>query len=221
MSPIPGERAQADALYRSLLALLMDRLDVGEVEALIPGIRRQMADRCFLNFSLFQSLPDAWGIGQVFPVMPIHRLHEAPDAQAILVDVTCDSDGKIERFPLHEGLSETLPLHSLAPGEEYYLGIFLTGAYQEILGDLHNLFGDTHAVHVRLDDGGYELEQVVEGESVSEVPDYVQFHETVLTDRMRRRLNMTRSQGRLTAREATAFLNFCREGLKGYTCLEE
>jgi len=215
------ERAQADALYWSLLALLIDRLDVGEVEALIPGIRRQMADRYFLNFSLFQSLPDAWGIGQVFPVMPIHRLNEVPDTQAILVDVTCDSDGKIERFPLHEGLSETLPLHSLAPGEEYYLGIFLTGAYQEILGDLHNLFGDTHAVHVRLDDGGYELEQVVEGESVSEVLDYVQFHETALTDRMRRQLNMARSQGRLTAREATAFLNFYREGLKGYTYLEE
>ncbi len=216
-----NERAQADALYWSLLALLIDRLDVGEVEALIPGIRRQMADRYFLNFSLFQSLPDAWGIGQVFPVMPIHRLHEEPDTQAILVDVTCDSDGKIERFPLHEGLSETLPLHALAAGEEYYLGIFLTGAYQEILGDLHNLFGDTHAVHVRLDDGGYELEQVVAGESVAEVLDYVQFHETVLTDRMRRQLNQARSQGRLTAREVTAFLNFYREGLKGYTYLEE
>jgi len=214
-------RAQADALYWKLLTVLLDTLDADEVETLIPGIHKQLADRYFLNFSVFQSLPDSWGIGQVFPVMPIHRLNEKPERQAILVDVTCDSDGKIEKFPLDGGLSDTLPLHAINNGDDYFIGIFLTGAYQEILGDLHNLFGDTHAVHVRLDDDGYELEQLVEGESVTEVLDYVQFHETVLTDRMRRQLAHARADGRITARESTAFLNYYREGLKGYTYLEE
>ncbi|RMH61874.1 MAG: biosynthetic arginine decarboxylase [Zetaproteobacteria bacterium] len=214
-------RAQGDVLYWHLLSKLRQRLDIEEAETLVPGIHRQMADRYFLNFSLFQSLPDAWGIGQVFPVMPIQRLHERPETEAILVDVTCDSDGKIERFPLAGGSEPTLPLHRLREGEEYYLGIFLTGAYQEILGDLHNLFGDTHAVHVRLDEDGYELEQVVAGESVAEVLDYVQFHEDVLSDRWRRQLNRARDCGRLNAREVTAFLRFYREGLRGYTYLED
>jgi len=216
-----GERAHADDLYWRLLTCLLDIVEQDEVNDLLPNIRKQLADRYFLNFSLFQSLPDAWAIDQVFPVIPIHRLDEQPERQAVLVDITCDSDGKIERFPLADGLSETLPLHAIEAGDDYFLGIFLTGAYQEILGDLHNLFGDTHAVHVRLDGDGYELEQLVEGESVAEVLDYVQFHETVLADRMRRQLNQARSQGRITAREATAFLNYYREGLKGYTYLEE
>ncbi|MDT8375349.1 MAG: biosynthetic arginine decarboxylase [Mariprofundaceae bacterium] len=215
------DRAQADALYWHMLSLLVRKLDEEEVNQLIPGIHTQMADRYFCNFSLFQSLPDAWAIKQVFPVMPIHRLDEEPTRQGILVDITCDSDGKIQQFPLEEGLSETLPLHPVNNGDDYLIGIFLTGAYQEILGDLHNLFGDTHAVHVRMDGDHYELEQVVEGESVAEVLDYVQFHETVLTDRMRRQLSQAKSEGRITAKESTAFLNYYREGLKGYTYLEE
>lgn len=215
------DRSQADQLYWHMLGLLMNLLDIEEVDQLIPGIRTQMADRYFCNFSLFQSLPDAWAIKQVFPVMPIHRLDEKPEQQGILVDITCDSDGKIQQFPLKEGISETLPLHRLNNGDDYLIGIFLTGAYQEILGDLHNLFGDTHAVHVRMDGDHYELEQVVEGETVAEVLDYVQFHENVLTDRMRRQLAQAKAQKRITARESTAFLNYYREGLKGYTYLEE
>ncbi|MCF7820806.1 MAG: biosynthetic arginine decarboxylase [Mariprofundaceae bacterium] len=216
-----ADRAQADELYWYTLGLLMAKLDEEEVEQLVPGIRIQMADRYFCNFSLFQSLPDAWAIKQVFPVVPIHRLNEEPHRQGILVDITCDSDGKIQQFPLEEGLSGTLPLHAMINGDRYLIGIFLTGAYQEILGDLHNLFGDTHAVHVRMDGDHYELEQIVEGESVAEVLDYVQFHETVLTDRMRRQLSQAKSEGRITAKESTAFLNYYREGLKGYTYLEE
>lgn len=215
------QRAQADDLHWCLLSMLQDRFDQEEIDELLPDLRKQLADRYFLNFSLFQSLPDAWAIRQVFPVMPIHRLNERPDREAVLVDITCDSDGKIEQFPLAGGLSQTLPLHSVNNGDDYYIGIFLTGAYQEILGDLHNLFGDTHAVHVRLDGDGYELEQLVEGESVADVLEYVQFHETVLADRMRRQVNAARSEGRITAREAMAFLNYYREGLKGYTYLEE
>jgi len=196
---------------------------VGEeaVAELIPGIRTQMADRYFCNFSLFQSLPDAWAIDQVFPVVPIHRLNEKPERQGILVDITCDSDGKMQNFPLSSGHSSTLPLHAVNNGDDYLIGVFLTGAYQEILGDLHNLFGDTHAVHVRMDGDKYELEQIVEGESVAEVLDYVQFNEKVLLDRMRRQLTQARTEGRLTASEANGFLRFYKDGLAGYTYLEE
>ncbi len=216
-----GERALADELYWQLLARLARVLDEAEIDEIVPGIRTQMADRYFCNFSLFQSLPDAWAIRQVFPVAPIQRLDERPAREGVLVDITCDSDGKMQCFPLADGHAPTLPLHDLRDGETYLLGIFLTGAYQEILGDLHNLFGDTHAIHVRVDGDHYELEQVVEGESVAEVLDYVQFHEKVLLDRMRRQLTCARAEGRITAREATRFLNLFREGLGGYTYLED
>ncbi len=216
-----ADRALTDDIYWRLVNSIMRRLDAKEVERLMPELKRQMADRYFCNFSVFQSLPDAWAINQVFPVMPIHRLNEEPTQQAILVDITCDSDGTLQNFPLENGNSKTLPLHPEHPGERYLLGIFLTGAYQEILGDLHNLFGDTHAVHIRMDGDKYELEQVVEGETVAEVLDYVQFHETVLIDRMRRQVQEARREGRLSAREANAFLRFYQEGLKGYTYLEE
>lgn len=215
------ERSQADEFYWFILGLLLKKIDKDEINQMIPGIQKQLADRYFCNFSLFQSLPDAWAIDQVFPVVPIHRLNEEPTREGILVDITCDSDGKIEHFPTDQGVVDTLPLHELKPDEDYLIGIFLTGAYQEILGDLHNLFGDTHAVHIRMDGEGYEMEQVVEGESVAEVLDYVQFHEKVLVDRMRRQLTEAKSSGRITAKEFTAFLNYYREGLKGYTYLEE
>lgn len=216
-----AERAHSEELYWHMLTLLIDKVDEDQVAELIPGIRTQMADRYFCNFSLFQSLPDAWAIDQVFPVVPIHRLQEEPDRQAILVDISCDSDGKIQNFPLASGHSPTLPLHAVNNGDDYLIGVFLTGAYQEILGDLHNLFGDTHAVHVRMDGDQYELEQIVEGESVAEVLDYVQFNEKVLLDRMRRQLTQARAEKRLTASEANSFLRFYKEGLEGYTYLEE
>ncbi len=216
-----SDRAWADELYWSMLGSLSRRLSEDEISQMIPGIRAQMADRYFCNFSVFQSLPDSWAIDQVFPVVPIHRLNEAPNRQAILVDITCDSDGKVQQFPLEGGLFDTLPLHDMQNGDDYLIGFFLTGAYQEILGDLHNLFGDTHAIHIRLDGDSYELEQIVEGESVADVLDSVQFHEDVLTDRMRRQLAVARSEGRITPREYTMFLNYYRAGLKGYTYLEE
>jgi len=216
-----AERAQAEELYWHMLSLLIDKVDVEQIAELIPGIRTQMADRYFCNFSLFQSLPDAWAIEQVFPVVPIQRLNELPDRQGILVDITCDSDGKMQNFPLASGHSPTLPLHAVDNGDDYLIGVFLTGAYQEILGDLHNLFGDTHAVHVRMDGDQYELEQIVEGESVAKVLNYVQFNEKVLLDRMRRQLTQARDEKRLTASEANSFLRFYKEGLNGYTYLEE
>ncbi len=216
-----SDRALADDLYWRVVIQVRKSLNDEEIEQLLPGLAAQLGDRYFCNFSLFQSLPDSWAINQVFPVMPIHRLNERPTRQGVLVDITCDSDGKIENFPLQDGRSKTLPLHTEQPGQPYLLGIFLVGAYQEILGDLHNLFGDTHAVHIRMDGDHYELEQVVEGESVAEVLEYVQFHETVLVDRMRRQLQEARSKGRITAREANSFLRFYQAGLKGYTYLED
>ncbi|MCB1851093.1 MAG: biosynthetic arginine decarboxylase, partial [Gammaproteobacteria bacterium] len=140
------ERAQADDIYWHLITLIMQQLGEKEVNQIMPELQLQAADRYFANFSVFQSLPDAWAIGQIFPVMPIHRLNEEPTRQGIVADITCDSDGKLQRFPLKRGISSTLPLHSMRSGENYLLGVFLIGAYQEILGDLHNLFGDTHAV---------------------------------------------------------------------------
>ncbi|MEJ2619942.1 MAG: biosynthetic arginine decarboxylase [Candidatus Thiodiazotropha sp.] len=216
-----SDRAHADDLYWRIITKIMAAMDESELNQLEPGLISKLADRYFCNFSVFQSLPDSWAINQVFPVMPIHRLNEVPDRQGILVDITCDSDGKIEHFPLQNGLSPTLPLHTQRPGKPYLLGIFLTGAYQEILGDLHNLFGDTHAVHIRMDGDRHEMEQVVAGESVAEVLDYVQFHETVLLDRMRRQLQEARDQGRISAREANHFLRCYQAGLKGYTYLED
>jgi len=214
------DRSLADDLYWRIVNIVMQQLDEEEIQQIAPDLTLKAADRYFCNFSVFQSLPDAWAINQVFPVMPIHRLNEKPLRKGILVDITCDSDGKLQQFPLDEGIVPTLPLH-YPNNDQYLLGIFLTGAYQEILGDLHNLFGDTHAVHVRLDGDNYEIEQIVEGESVAEVLDYVQFHETVLIDRMRRQIQQARQEKRLTAREANAFLRFYQLGLKGYTYLEE
>ncbi len=216
-----ADRAQADEIYWHLVNQLLQHQDEKEIDQLMPELVTQSADRYFCNFSVFQSLPDAWAIKQLFPVMPIHRLNEQPTQQAILVDITCDSDGTLQQFPLQTGLSNTLPLHEDKPGETYLIGIFLTGAYQEILGDLHNLFGDTHTIHIRMDGDHYELKQVVKGDSVSEVLDYVQFHEKGLVDRIRRQVQDAHNQGRLTASEANAFLRFYQEGLKGYTYLEE
>ena len=215
------DRASADEVYWQVVSQVMQYLDKDEQEQNFPQLSLQTADRYFCNFSVFQSLPDSWAINQIFPVMPIQRLHEEPDRNGFLVDITCDSDGKLQQFPLANGISDTLPMHSVSADEDYLLGIFLTGAYQEILGDLHNLFGDTHAVHLRIDGDSYEIEQIVEGESVADVLDYVQFHETVLIDRMRRQIQQARNEQRLTAKEANAFMRFYQLGLKGYTYLEE
>jgi len=216
-----ADRAAADQIYWQIVSRLLKLLSEEEIDQIVPDLPLQAADRYFCNFSVFQSLPDAWAINQVFPVMPLHRLNEKPERQGILVDITCDSDGKLQQFPLEEGIRKTMPLHQLKKGDKYLIGIFLTGAYQEILGDLHNLFGDTHAIHIRMDGDHYELEQVLEGESVADVLDYVEFHETVLIDRMRRQIQAARQDKRLSSGQANAFLRFYREGLKGYTYLEE
>jgi len=170
---------------------------------------------------VFQSVPDSWAIDQVFPVVPLHRLHEEPDRDATLEDITCDSDGRIDTFiGTHRGTENTLRVHSLQPGENYPLCIFLTGAYQEILGDLHNLFGDTNTVHVSLkEDGSLNYEQIIEGEDVTDVLDYVQFSADELAGRIDGFLIGCVQRGVVTQKEADDFLALYKAGLNGYTYL--
>ncbi len=186
----------------------------------LDGLSRLMAEKYFCNFSLFQSLPDAWAIDQIFPIMPLQRLDEEPLSQVTLQDITCDSDGQIDRFISGGELTRSLPLHSLKPDEPYFLGTFLVGAYQEILGDLHNLFGDTNAVHVVIDGDGYRIEQVIDGESVADVLDYVQFSAKKLVRDMETWVSASVKDGRITIFEGKEFLANYRSGLYGYTYLE-
>lgn len=187
----------------------------------IRNLRTRLADKYFCNFSVFQSVPDSWAIDQVFPVVPLHRLNEEPDRDATLEDITCDSDGRIDNFiGTNRGTENTLRVHSLKQGESYSICIFLTGAYQEILGDLHNLFGDTNTVHVSLkEDGAINYEQIIEGEDVTDVLDYVQFSADELAGRIDGFLIGCVQRGVVTQKEADDFLALYKEGLNGYTYL--
>lgn len=181
---------------------------------------RMLADKYFANFSLFQSLPDAWAVDQLFPVMPIHRLTERPTRIATLQDITCDSDGRLDHFSCARHLLPYLPVHELVPDEPYYVGVFLVGAYQEILGDLHNLFGDTNTVHIRVDEQGYRIEHVVDGETVADVLGYVQFAPKRLVRTMEAWVSSAVKEGRISLQEGREFLAIYRSGLYGYTYLE-
>ncbi|HEX6533295.1 MAG TPA: biosynthetic arginine decarboxylase [Gemmatimonadaceae bacterium] len=212
-------RALAEQLYHATLnacARIAQR-DREEYSDIIEDLEAQLIDRYFCNFSVFQSLPDSWAIDQLFPIMPIHRLDEEPVRRGTLQDITCDSDGKIDRFPGGKHGRPSLELHPYHEGEPYILGIFLTGAYQEILGDLHNLFGDTNAVHVRLSPSGYEVSDLVHGDTVTEVLNYVQFRASDLLTMFRRKVSAAKN---LTRQEANAFIADYVAGLEGYTYLE-
>ncbi|HEV2132396.1 MAG TPA: hypothetical protein VGR27_14875, partial [Longimicrobiaceae bacterium] len=195
----------------------MAAADPEEYEDIIPELDVILPDRYFCNFSLFQSLPDSWAIDQLFPIMPIHRLGEEPTRRGTLQDVTCDSDGKIDLFIGWREPKPTLELHPFSHEDPYILGIFLTGAYQEILGDMHNLFGDTNAVHLRLSDSGYEITDLVHGDTVTEVLSYVQFDAQQLISTFRRKVQKAKG---LTRQEANSFIADYIDGLAGYTYLE-
>ena len=184
-------------------------------------VSKMLPDKYFCNFSLFQSLPDSWAIDQVFPVIPISRLDEKPSRTATLQDMTCDSDGKIAAFISQQGTAASLPVHPLKPGEPYYIGVFLVGAYQEILGDLHNLFGDTNAVHISCYKDHYEIDQIIDGETVAEVLDYVQYSPKKLVRNVETWVTRAMKAGRITPEEGRAFLSNYRSGLYGYTYLEK
>ncbi|MBM3906918.1 MAG: biosynthetic arginine decarboxylase [Gemmatimonadetes bacterium] len=213
------ERAHAEQLHLCTLNAVRSaaRRHPDEYEDILADLDAALIDRYFCNFSLFQSLPDNWAIDQLFPIMPIHRLDEEPTRRGTLQDVSCDSDGKIDRFVGEKGGRPSLELHPFTDGDPYILGIFLTGAYQEILGDLHNLFGDTNAVHVRLRDGGYEVTDLVHGDTVTEVLNYVQFRASDLLATFRRKVQ---GASGLTRDEANMFIADYVAGLEGYTYLE-
>jgi len=213
------DKADAEQFYLCTLnaiagAIADDKAANPEIAAHIDAV---LVDRYFCNFSVFQSLPDNWAIDQIFPIIPIHRLNEPPTRRGTLQDVTCDSDGVIDRFAGGRKGKPSLELHPVVEDEPYILGIFLTGAYQEILGDLHNLFGDTNAVHVRLTDHGYEVTDLVHGDTVTEVLNYVQFHASDLLATFRRKVGKAPE---LSRQEANSFIADYVAGLEGYTYLE-
>lgn len=183
-------------------------------------IAKMIPDKYFCNFSLFQSLPDSWAIDQVFPIMPISRLDEKPTRTATIQDITCDSDGKITNFISDHGTSPWLPVHPVKPNEPYYLGVFLVGAYQEILGDMHNLFGDANAVHISVYKDRYEIDRIIDGETVAEVLDYVQFNPKKLVRNVEAWVTSSMKAGSITPEEGREFLSNYRSGLYGYTYLE-
>ena len=183
-------------------------------------LSKLLADKYFCNFSLFQSLTDSWAIDQIFPIMPIQRLHEKPDREATLQDMTCDSDGKIANFVTSRSDSRTLPVHSLNEKEPYYLAVFLVGAYQEILGDMHNLFGDTNVVHVSVNENGYKIDKIIDGETVADVLDYVQYDAKRLVRTLETWVAKSVKEGKVSLEEGKEFLNNYRSGLYGYTYLE-
>ncbi len=186
----------------------------------LANLERDMADTYFLNFSLFQSLPDSWAINQLFPVLPLHRLNEQPTRHAVLADITCDSDGKIDRFIDLRDVKRTLELHALRPNEPYYLGFFLVGAYQEILGDMHNLFGDPNIVHVDLDEQGRaRVSHVVRGDRTEEVLSYVEYFEQDVLTRLRRHIERSLEEGRMTFEESALLQRRYEAGLASYTYL--
>lgn len=227
-------RAVAERLFwaigRRVLLLTRGHRDEGVgLPDQIEGLPRQLSDIYFGNFSLFQSLPDHWAIDHVFPVCPVHRLDERPTRRAVVADITCDSDGTLDKFPTRESrdYDDTLLLHSLklnddgSPAEPYHLGIFLVGAYQEVLGDLHNLFGDVHVVHVEADEqAGWRIDEVIEGDTVREVLGYVQYDVDGLRKSVRSEAESAVRAGRMTVQESRSLLGFYNSGLEGYTYLE-
>ncbi len=229
-------RAAAEQLFWAIGHKLLERASRrGDLPDEFENLPDLLSDIYFCNFSLFQSMPDSWAIDQLFPICPIHRLNEEPTRRGILSDITCDSDGKIDHFVDKRIDKKALELHELRPIQEesngtvtvtnyepYYLGVFLLGAYQEILGDLHNLLGDTHAVHLSVGpDGSWTIEEVIEGDTVEEVLQYVQYDVKDLKDAMRRDIEVACRQGRLTLPEGKSLLKYYDDGLEGYTYLEE
>ncbi len=214
-------RAQIEKLFWSIAR------EVGEIAGGMKHmpedlrkIAKMLPDKYFCNFSLFQSLPDSWAIDQIFPIVPISRLDEKPTRTCSIQDITCDSDGKIANFISTRNVAHYLPVHALKKTEPYYVAVFLVGAYQEILGDMHNLFGDTNAVHVSVNEKGYNIEQIIDGETVAEVLDYVQYNPKKLVRTLETWVTKSVKEGKISLEEGKEFLSNYRSGLYGYTYLE-
>jgi len=216
------ERAQAERLYWNCCEKIQHTLRrLKFVPEELWHLDRTLAAIYYCNFSIFQSAPDIWAIDQLFPIMPIHRLQEQPVVGATLADLTCDSDGMIDHFIDVEDEKRTLEVHAYRPGEPYYMGMFLSGAYQEILGDMHNLFGDTNAVHVRLTETGYQTRHVVKGDSIAEVLKYVEYDPDNMVEAVRHQAERAVSNGKLTNQQMRTLMQHYEESLRSYTYLTE
>jgi arginine decarboxylase len=215
-------RGLAERLYWATCARIRDACrKLERLPEELEDLESILSDTYFCNFSVFQSLPDSWAIDQLFPIMPIHRLEERPTRTAVLADITCDSDGKIDHFVSLRDVKRTLELHELRPDEKYYLAAFLVGAYQETLGDLHNLFGDTHVVHVRLhDEGGWWIEEIVKGDTANKVLEYMEYDVAELYPALARDCERAIRDGRMTLAQSQALKRFYESELDGYSYLE-
>ena len=214
-------RAEVESMYWSVTHEINSLTkNMKHVPEELRRLDKLLADKYFCNFSLFQSLPDSWAIDQLFPIVPIQRLNERPTRSATLQDITCDSDGKIANFVTNRHVSHILPVHALRRNEPYYLGVFLVGAYQEILGDMHNLFGDTNAVHISVKGNTYSIDQIFDGETVEEVLAYVQYNPKKLVRQLEIWVTKSVKQGKISLEEGKEFLSNYRSGLYGYTYLE-
>lgn len=214
-------RAQIESIYWSITQEVTELVHhLKHVPDEFRDIDKRIADKYFCNFSLFQSMPDAWALDQIFPIMPISRLGERPMRNATLQDITCDSDGKISTYVNAGTQRPYLPLHVMRKGERYYIGVFLVGAYQEILGNMHNLFGDTNAVHVSVDKDGYSIDKTIDGETVADVLEYVQYNPKSLVRRLESWVSKAVAEKKITPEEGKEFIYNYRSGLYGYTYLE-
>ncbi|HTC16765.1 MAG TPA: biosynthetic arginine decarboxylase [Steroidobacteraceae bacterium] len=215
-------RGLAERLYWATCAKIRDACrKLERLPEELEDLESILSDTYFCNFSVFQSLPDSWAIDQLFPILPIHRLDERPTRTGVLADITCDSDGKIDHFVSMRDVKRTLELHELKPGEKYYLAAFLVGAYQETLGDLHNLFGDTHVVHVRLhDEGGWWIEEIVKGDTANKVLEYMEYDVAELYPALARDCERAIRDGRMTLAESQTLKRFYEGELDGYAYLE-
>jgi len=214
------ERAKAERLFWACCRKVMTvARETDFVPEDIEELSQSMASLYYINLSVFQSMPDAWAIDQLFPILPIHRLDEEPTCRGTLADLTCDSDGKINQFIDLRDVKSTLELHPLVPDQSYYLGMFLGGAYQEIMGNLHNLFGDTNAVHIRMTPKGYQVEHVVKGDTMTEVLGYVQYDAEDMVENIRRRSEQALQENQITLQESQLLLNHYEQSLGQYTYL--
>jgi arginine decarboxylase len=215
-----AELAEAEGLNAAICHGVRGRLDIRlrAHREVLDELNERLADKVFCNFSVFQSMPDAWAIDQIFPVMPLQRLDEEPTRRAVLQDLTCDSDGQLNAYVDRQSIETTLPLHRVRPGEPYLLGIFLVGAYQEILGDMHNLFGDTHSINIELDgNGGYRLIQPMRGDRVDDLLRYVHIDPEELERAYRKKL----IEAEIPCEKRKLYESELIAGLGGYTYLEE
>ncbi|MFN3927853.1 MAG: biosynthetic arginine decarboxylase [Pseudanabaenaceae cyanobacterium] len=216
------ERARVERIYWECCARI---LQIARQQEYVPDdledLEKILAQTYYCNFSVFQSVPDSWAIDQLFPIMPIHRLNEEPTCRGTIADMTCDSDGKIDKFIDLKDVKSVLELHPFIPGEPYYLGLFLVGSYQEILGDLHNLFGDTDAVHIHITPNGYKVEHVIRGDSMTEVLQYVQYSREGLMENVRRETERALQAKQITLAEARLFLQNYEHSLNSYTYLTQ